>query len=411
MAARLSASSSELLRTLVQQARKPLVTGRSVVTFKDGGYGAGMDAQRKTHGPARVVDARDFSGQAVMFQTLTDAEVIGFPEIEVAVVTGEAAATHKLMPGTAIAPDSPVRSIDPEYFAFPTGGTSPEQPEDQARLEQSLAGHTWGLAACNVPQSPFSGSRIRIAVLDTGFDIGHPEFAGREIVHHSFIGGPVESGGGHGTLVTGIACGPQRATAPLPRYGIAHAADIFFGKVFEGEVSTQEIVLAAMNWAIANCCTVINASLGEEISPQPSYTQAGQRALDAGCLIVASAGNFSNRPFSIACAGAPANSPTIVSVASLNERLKVARSSAGHKIELAAPGVEIFSAAPSETMHATGNGTSMAAPHVSGCAALWASSDPSLRGARLRDVLIASAKKLPRLPARDVGAGLVQAPQ
>jgi subtilisin len=397
----LSAGSSELLRTLVQDARTPLVTGRSVVTFKDGGYAAGMDDLRKTHGATLVADARDFPGQAVTFQTLTDAQVIGFPEIEVAVVTGEAAVTHNLMPRAAIAPDSPIRSIDPEHFAFPS---------QVAVRFQASPQHTWNLIACEVPRSPFIGSGIRVAVIDTGFDLAHPEFADRPIVAHSFVGGSVHSPLGHGTLVAGIACGPVIATPPHPRYGIAHGAEIFIGKVVDNSGdSTQALVLAGMNWAIANRCAVINVSLGEDIPEQPSYTQAGQRALDAGCLIVASAGNFSVRPFVIKHAGAPANSPTIVSVASLDCTLEVAKSSAGHKIDLAAPGVEILSAAPRPKLHATGFGTSMAAPHVAGCAALWASSNPNLRGVQLRHALIASAKPLP-LPARDVGAGLVQAP-
>ena len=172
---------------------------------------------------------------------------------------------------------------------------------------------------------------------------------------------------------------------------------------------TQAQILAGMNWAIANKCTVISLSLGAGIPPQPSYTAAGTAALNAGCLIVAAAGNASNRPGLIAPAIAPANSPTIVSVGALDSALRVAVFSCGGKVDIAGPGVNIFSSWPRPTLHNTISGTSMATPHVAGCAALWAQTSPSLRGLALRAKLTATARHLP-LPATDVGTGLVQAP-
>jgi subtilisin family serine protease len=108
-------------------------------------------------------------------------------------------------------------------------------------------------------------------------------------------------------------------------------------------------------------------------------------------------------------AGAPANSPTIMSVAALDSNLRVASFSNGGKIDIAGPGVNVFSSWPRPTLHNTISGTSMATPHVAGCAALWAQSSAGLRGAALRAKLIATARHLP-FPASDVGAGLVQAP-
>ena len=150
-------------------------------------------------------------------------------------------------------------------------------------------------------------------------------------------------------------------------------------------------------------------SLGAQIPVQPSYTAAGSAALANGCLIVAAAGNASSRPGTIAPTVAPAISPTIMSVAALDSSLKIAVFSNGGKVDIAAPGVNVFSSYKRPTLHTTLSGTSMATPHVAGCAALWAQSSPSLRGTALRAKLIATARHLP-YPASNIGAGLVQAP-
>jgi subtilisin len=273
-----------------------------------------------------------------------------------------------------------------------------------------VSGVTWGLTVCKVPPSHFDGTGIKVAVLDTGFDLGHPDFVGRAFVTQTFVGQPVADLHGHGTHTTGTACGPKAPAGLIQRYGIGFKTTIFTGKVLTNSGSgTQAQVLAGMNWAIANKCPVISMSLGASIPVQPSYTAAGAAALANGCLIIAAAGNASTRPGHIAPAGAPANSPTIMSVAALDSALKVAVFSCGGKIDIAGPGVSVLSSFKRPTLHNTLSGTSMATPHGAGCAALWAQSNPALRGAALRAKLLATAKHLP-FPASDVGAGLVQAP-
>jgi len=136
---------------------------------------------------------------------------------------------------------------------------------------------------------------------------------------------------------------------------------------------------------------------------QAAYTAAGAAALNKGCLMIAAAG-ASGGP-----TGAPANSPTIMAVASLDQTLTPSAFSNVGKIDIAAPGRDIFSSLPRPVKYGLQSGTSQAAAHVAGCAALWAEISPALRGMNLWKKLQATAKHLPFPPAR-VGAGLVQAP-
>lgn len=418
----LSATADELLLARLESGGDPARTGRFLVTFKEGATSAAVKSLMRRSG-LRMATARDFTGQAVDFSAVEGADALVFPEIGVALVTSQAMASRKLFAQTMTDDAGPVQSVDPEFFMFATNVDPAEYLRGFMAAAKAIsadlgagdvvaqvAGVTWGLTACRVPSSTFSGTGIRVAVLDTGFDLGHPEFAGRAITRNTFVGQPVQDLNGHGTHTTGTATGPRAPAGPFQRYGIAFRSTIFIGKVLTNSGSgTQAQVLAGMNWAIANRCPVISMSLGAQIPVQPSYTAAGAAAVARGCLIIAAAGNASNRPGLIQPAGAPANSPTIMSVAALDSALRVAIFSNGGKIDIAGPGVNTFSSWPRPMLHNTISGTSMATPHVAGCAALWAQSSAALRGNALRARLLASARPL-SLPASDVGSGLVQAP-
>jgi subtilisin family serine protease len=418
----LAATADELLLATIESGGDPAKTGRFIVTFKQGATNAAMKSWKSRSG-LRMASARDFTGQAVDFSGLGDADGLVFPEIGVAVVTAQALSSRRLSAQATTGGDGPVQSVDPEFFMFATEIDPAEYLRGFMAATKAIsddlgggdvvaevAGVTWGLTACRVPTSMFTGNGIRVAVLDTGFDLGHPEFAGRTFVTSTFVGQPVQDLHGHGTHTAGTAAGPNAPAGPFQRYGIAYRSSIYIGKVLTNSGSgTQAQVLAGMNWAIANRCAVISMSLGAQIPVQPSYTAAGTAALANGCLIIAAAGNASNRPGSIQPAGAPANSPTVMSVAALDTNLRVAIFSNGGKIDIAAPGVNTFSSWPRPTLHNTISGTSMATPHVSGCAALWAQTSAALRGNALRTRVLATVRPL-ALPARDVGAGLVQAP-
>lgn len=440
---RTSSTVDELLLAALERGDDSFQTGRFLATFKEGAGDAGLQSFASAQG-MRIADARDFDTQAVVMEDVAGADAVAFPEIGVALVSGDAAQERGLTGAAEIAADSPIESIDPEYFVFAEGaqdeflrglaageagvgnpgdylrgflraaetiardlygGPGGAPPISQSEEEALVSGATPGLLASRVPQSTRSGNGIRVAVLDTGMDLGHPDFPpARFVGRASFVGQPVTDLHSHGTHCIGTACGPLAPAGATPRYGIAHRSAIFVGKVLSNSGSSVGAsVLAGMNWAIANRCQVISMSLGGPGGPQPSYTAAGQAALNNGLLIIAAAGN------SAAPTGSPANSPTIMSVAALNQNLTPASFSNFGKIDISAVGVNVFSSVPRPQRYGIKSGTSMACPHVAGVAALWAETAPSLRGMVLWRKLQTTARVLPFPPSR-VGAGLVQAP-
>jgi len=276
---------------------------------------------------------------------------------------------------------------------------------------------TWGLQATGVADSPETGAGITVAVLDTGLDLDHPDFAGRDIEARSFVEGQTaQDGQGHGTHVAGTACGALAPTTGR-RYGVAHEARILVGKVLGDDGSgTDADILAGISWAIASGARVISMSLGADVREvSTAYETVGRRALAAGALVVAAAGNNAGRASGDpGFVGVPANSPSIMAVGAVDGALAIADFSAasttveGGQVDIAGPGVDVYSSWPEPRGTNTISGTSMATPHVAGIAALW-SQRTGATGQQLWAQLVQAAQRLP-LPASDVGSGLVRAP-
>ncbi len=309
--------------------------------------------------------------------------------------------------GVAKARSQSAASADPA----PAPTTSP--------APDAAATATWGLEAVGADASFYDGAGVKIAVLDTGFDFEHPDFAGREVVSESFVGGNAQDGLGHGAHVAGTAAGPA-APNGAPRYGVAPGASLFVAKVLDDAGAGREgDMLAGILWALEKGCDVVNMSLGRRPLPGDGandYDRIGQLALDRGSLIIAAAGNESARGSGfVSPVGAPANARSIMAVGAVDQSLAIADFSNGGLVEdggsidICAPGVDVLSSVPGSERYAAFSGTSMAAPHVSGVAALLAQSDPSLRGKALWDALTERARDV-GLPAQDGGAGLAQAP-
>lgn len=279
---------------------------------------------------------------------------------------------------------------------------------------------TWGLQATRVSRTSYSGKGVKVAVLDTGIDLDHPDFAGRSITSQAFVANypDAHDGHGHGTHCAGTACGPKRPGSS-PRYGVAYDAELYVGKVLNDAGSGVDFdILAGINWALEQGCQIVSISIGKAVGPNEPYEQlfedTAKQALDEGLVIFAAAGNDSSRPYDVSPVSHPANCPSIWAVAAVDPNLGIAPfsnasgNSLGGEINIAGPGVNVRSAWPRPVLYNTESGTSMATPHVSGIGALFAEAT-GLRGKALADKIFAAARGLAAPPA-DVGVGLAQAP-
>lgn len=381
-------------------------TGRYLVLLED-------DWSQATQELSRVagIQAVD-SAEAGLTDPLWEADGLVMRELGVALVTADADQLTALT--SAAGRPGPIALVEPERVVHALA--APVVAADTTVDETTF---TWGLQAVGAPNSKATGADVRVAVLDTGLDLEHPDLAGRVIESSSFVQGQeVQDGHGHGTHCVGTACGP-RAPEAGPGYGVAHESHIYAGKVLSNEGSGADGgILSGISWAIDNGCKVISMSLGAGTRPgQPysrTYERVALRALARGTLIIAAAGNESRRDSGrIAPVGHPANCPSILAVAATDVKHQIARFSCGTvdeigAVDLAGPGVDVHSSWPMPLRHKRISGTSMATPHVSGIAALI-SQATGASGYELWARLAQTARRLP-LPSTDVGAGLVQAP-
>lgn len=385
-----------------------------------------------------VANSADAPGGAMSGAQLQGADTIVFDRLGAAVVTPDPDQLRSLQ--RAARDSDAIIGMEPERVVYALGVDQTAYlqgyrdavvhlaeklsvpAEGMAAAAQSLdeSHATWGLQVVRALESCCSGRGVRVAVLDTGADLDHPDLAARSIVAESFIDGETaQDGHGHGTHCIGTACGPLRPAA-LPRYGIAHEAEIYAGKVLsDAGRGADRGILAGIEWAVTSGCRVVSMSLGAATQPGQRFSRvferAARRALAAGTVIVAAAGNESDRPATINPVAHPANCPSIMAVAAIDDRMAVARFSNrglnpdGGQVDIAAPGVRVHSSWPVPTRYRAISGTSMATPHVAGVTALLAEANPKMSAAELWGLLVQTARRLP-LPSSDVGAGLVQAP-
>lgn len=290
---------------------------------------------------------------------------------------------------------------------------------------KNLVEMEWGIKSIGMERALYTGKGIDVCILDTGLEMSHPDFSSREIEGKSFIQGEdwSKDPNGHGTHCTGISAGNLRSDTGK-RYGIAKDCNLKIAKVLSDKgKGTTSSVIDAIDWAITKQFRILSLSLASPVAlnekPSVLFETVGTRALENNCLIIAAAGNDSNRPSIPKPVSAPANSLSIMAVAAIDGQMRVAKfsngglnPSTGGNINVCAPGVDIFSSYPKNTKNKNYyfalSGTSMATPHVSGLAALYMEQFPDLSAKEIWEMIEKNAKPIEGLKYRDIGSGLIQ---
>lgn len=239
----------------------------------------------------------------------------------------------------------------------------------------------WWLGDLGFAEANLDGSGVRVAVIDTGVDDDHPDLAGIVIGGADFSGigtpdgtQPVGPGGFHGTMVSSLIAGQGKISGGV--IGVAPGVELLavsVGLGVEG-ADTDAQVAQAIIWSVENGASVINLSLSRNSERWPaSWDEAFLFAFENDVVIVAASGNREAQSY----ATAPATIPGVLSVTAVDEAGKV-NSSAGARgigVAVAAPGIDMLGSFPGGEIK-TWEGSSAAAPIVTGLVALMRQADP-----------------------------------
>ncbi|HEX6729465.1 MAG TPA: S8 family peptidase [Pyrinomonadaceae bacterium] len=248
----------------------------------------------------------------------------------------------------------------------------------------------WGLDRIDQRNRPLSGtytynwtgSGVRVYVIDTGIRTSHTQFGGRASAVFDAFGGNGQDCHGHGTHVAGTVGGST--------YGVAKSSFLRAVRVLNCSGSgSNSGVIAGVDWVRNNhiAPAVANMSLGGGASS--ALDTAVNNLSNAGVAIAVAAGNSNAN----ACNSSPARAANAITVGSTTSTdVRSSFSNFGTCLDLFAPGSGILSAwATSNTATATLSGTSMASPHVAGVAALYKQANPSASAATVRNAIVNNA--------------------
>jgi len=276
------------------------------------------------------------------------------PGIGVQVVTvpkGQAMAKAK-----AYSSNARVAYAEPDFVAEAVG--SPDDP---------WFGNQWGMVKVQAPQAwdvTTGSGTIKIAILDTGVDLDHPDLANKIVSNINLTSSTtVDDVHGHGTHVAGIAAAMTNNGVGVA--GLGYGSTIMNVKVMGDTGSgAYSWIVSGIIWAVDNGAKVINMSLGGS-SASSTLEDAINYAWSKGVVVVAAAGNYGNTAPLY-----PAYYTNCIAVAATDSLDRLAGwSNYGDWVDVAAPGVGIY-ATLKNNGYGYKSGTSMASPHVAGLAAL-----------------------------------------
>lgn len=244
------------------------------------------------------------------------------------------------------------------------------KPEKPAKPTPTPSSETipWGvdLIEADLVWGENTGEGIKVAILDTGIDLDHPDLKDNIFGGFNTIN-PRKSpddDNGHGTHVAGTVAAVNNKIGVI---GVGPKISLYAVKVLDrrgyGYLSD---IIEGLEWCINNQIQVINMSLGTSAYNQ-SFEEAIKKVNKEGIVQVAAAGNNGPDDDSVTY---PAKFNEVIAVSAIDQEKTIGSfSSRGKEIDLAAPGVDILSTYKDST-YKTASGTSMAAPHVTGVCAL-----------------------------------------
>ena len=242
-------------------------------------------------------------------------------------------------------------------------------------VNDALVSQQWGwyrIKADRAYDTGYHGAGVVVALLDTGVGMGHPDLAANIIGGWNFVDNNdnVTDVDGHGTMVAGIVA--ALANNGIGIAGVAPNVSIMPLKVLSGNETRVELNLA-IKYAVDNGARVIGMSFGN----YTTLSQAAETAIDyayrRGCVLVAGVGNDNSaEPFY------PAAYDQVIAVSAIDQtNNRASFSNYGSYVDFCAPGVNVLTTTKGGT-YSDANGTSFAAPFVTGVVALMLSKSPSL---------------------------------
>jgi serine protease len=249
-----------------------------------------------------------------------------------------------------------VEYIEPDYKIYALGGPDINAYSSSEIIALSSSQTIpYGVSMVNAPTvwPRTKGAGVRVALMDTGISMYHPD-RGNVVASVSFATDStgailaVEDFAGHGTHTSGTIAAADNNIGVV---GVAPQADLLIAKVMDNTGSGQTSwLISGIEWAVNNNAKVISMSLGS-YSDSTALDQACSNAFAAGTLLVAAAGNDA-----VSTPSYPAASPSVISVAALDQNKNIASfSNFGPTIALAAPGVNVYSTVcPVDATNSTG---------------------------------------------------------
>jgi hypothetical protein len=244
-----------------------------------------------------------------------------------------------------------------------------------------------------------NGDDVLVAVIDSAIDRKHPDLAGVFAGEENVLGTP-ETPHPHGTAMAGAIAAHSKLIGVAPKVRML-AVRVFSGKQGSAQGTTFDI-LKGLDWAAGKKARIVNMSFAGPADPM--LVDMFAKAYARGIVLIAAVGNAGPRSPPLF----PASDTHVIGVTATDAKDKLLpQANRGPQVTVAAPGVAILADAPDGNYQLT-SGTSVAAAHASGVAALLLAREPKLTPAAVRRALIRSARKIPG-KRRDVGAGVIDA--